>query len=70
MQDDLIDRATAAWFRSEPLSDQPDQSLSDVYSLDGRTYVVLENIRGPLAVYRLKNDGRLRRLKRWPKALE
>jgi hypothetical protein len=33
-------------------------------------YVVLENVNGVLAVYRVRNDGMLRRMRRWPKAIE
>lgn len=36
--------------------------------LDGRQYIVLVS-QGILAVYRIKNDGLLRRLKRYPKEL-
>lgn len=35
----------------------------------GRQYIVLDNVRGVLAVYRVRNDGRLKRLKRWPAEL-
>jgi hypothetical protein len=31
--------------------------------------VVLENVNGPLAVYRVRNDRTLKRLRRWPKDL-
>jgi hypothetical protein len=37
---------------------------------DGRHYVVLRNVRGTLAVYRVRNDQMLKRLKRWPDALD
>jgi len=32
-------------------------------------YVVLRNVRGVMAVYRLRDDGVLTRLKRWPSEL-
>jgi hypothetical protein len=35
----------------------------------GRYYVVLRNVNGVLAVYRVKNDEKLKRLKRWPSDL-
>jgi hypothetical protein len=31
--------------------------------------VVLRSARGPLAVYRVRNDGKLKRLRRWPNDL-
>jgi hypothetical protein len=43
---------------------------SETVELDGRQYVVLANVNGLLAVYRIKPDGLLRRLKRWPRALD
>ena len=36
----------------------------------GRHYVVLRNVRGILAVYRVQNNAALRQLKRWPKTLD
>lgn len=33
---------------------------------DGKQYIVLDNCRGVLAVYRVRNDGKLKGLKRWP----
>jgi hypothetical protein len=38
--------------------------------VDGRKYVVLRNVSGILCVYRVRTDGRLKGLKRWPSALE
>ena len=65
---DLTRRAFAAYFRSGGF-DQPANS-SGVVKLDGIWYVVLHNVRRTLAVYRVKNDGRLRRLTEWPKELD
>jgi hypothetical protein len=64
MQDDLTRRAFAAWFRAGAI-DQPANS-SGVRMHDGKQYVVLENARGTMAVYRVRNDGKLKRLRRWP----
>jgi len=36
---------------------------------EGRSYVVLANVRGTLAVYRVRTDGVLKGLKRWPDAV-
>jgi len=66
--DDMVKRAMAAWFRSGG-NIQP-ANTSGVRTHDKRKYVVLENINGFLAVYRIKTDGFLKRLKRWPAALE
>jgi hypothetical protein len=38
--------------------------------LDGKNYVVLRNLVGyTVAVYRVRNDGMLKRLRRWPSEL-
>jgi hypothetical protein len=69
---DLLRRALAAWFRAGNV-DQP-CSCSDVEVHARRRYVVLRGGRGPtdlpMAVYRVKNDGNLRRLRRWPTTIE
>ncbi len=61
-------RAMAAYFRSGG-SDQPDNSVMQ-HTIDGKIYVVLENARGILAVYRIKPDGYLKALRRWPAVLD
>lgn len=62
----LTSRALAAYFRSEgALANQPD-SESGVVEYAGKSYVVLLNVNGTLAVYRVLNNGALKRLKRWP----
>lgn len=49
---------------------QQPASHPDLYTCDAdRKYVVLDNCHGILAVYRVRNDGRLKRLVRWPAAL-
>jgi hypothetical protein len=65
MQDDYLRRAFAAWFRGGAL-EQP-SNTSEVVRIDGRLYVVLRNQGGVMAVYRVRNDGMLKRLRRWPK---
>ena len=42
---------------------------TNVSEHDGKLYVVLSNVRGTLAVYRVRNDGVLKGLKRWPKVV-
>jgi hypothetical protein len=66
--EELTRPAFAAYFRSGGF-DQP-SSDSGVAEVDGRTYVVLHNVRGILAVYRVRGDGALKRLRRWPAELE
>jgi hypothetical protein len=66
--EEFVRRAYAAWFRTGG-TDQPANS-SRVRRYKGKSYVVLENARGVLAVYRIKNDGLLRRLRRWPEAFD
>jgi hypothetical protein len=72
--DDLTRRAFAAYFRSATLDGvvSPDQpaNTSGPATHDGKTYVVLRNVRGPLAVYRVRTSGQLKRLRRWPAAIE
>jgi hypothetical protein len=49
--------------------DQPCLQSSGVEELDGKTYVVLRNVNGVLALYRVRPQGPLRRLVRWPRAV-
>jgi hypothetical protein len=66
--EDLTRRAFAAWFRSGGI-DQPSR-WSGVEEHGGKNYVVLRNANGVMAVYRVRNDGKLKRLVRWPTALD
>jgi len=61
-------RAFAAWFRTGG-TDQPD-GHSGCVERDGKHYVVLFNVNGILAVYRIRNDGNLKRLRRWPSGID
>lgn len=65
---DLYRRAVAAYFRNGDTKslDQPSFGSSGVERLGDKVYVVLRNINGLLAVYRLRSTGLLRRMKRWP----
>jgi hypothetical protein len=65
--DDLLRRAFGAYFRSGGY-DQP-ANYSSVELHNGKKYVRLVNGRGVLAIYRVRNDGMLKRLRRWPAAL-
>jgi hypothetical protein len=65
-------RAYAAYFRfakGRPV-DQLAAALSGMAKHKGLEYVVLRDGSRTLAVYRIKNDGHLHRLKRWPAALD
>ena len=68
--EDLLRRAFAAYFRAGDSMDQPGATASTVQKHKGLRYVVLRNNYRTLAVYRVKADGILRRLRRWPKELE
>jgi hypothetical protein len=67
--DDMKRRAIAAWLRGGAY-DQPGWLDSGVEEVDGNYYVVLRNVSGVMAVYRIRNEGILKRLKRWPKEVE
>ena len=63
------DRALSAYFRVfGSSSGQPSRPAGVV--VDDRQYVVLFNVNGVLAVYRIRNDGALKRLRRYPKAID
>ena len=67
--DEMQRRATAAWFRGGG-RDQPAWNDSTMEQSAGKYYVVLRNTNGVMAVYRVRNDGVLKRLKRWPEEIE
>lgn len=70
-EDAVVLRAIKAYMRHQSkhgfVATQPSHELSCLYLYGGRFYAVLRNINGLLAVYRYDYQGRLRRLKRWPK---
>lgn len=69
-EDWLLRRAFTAWFKAGgPYTDQP-SNMSTVEAHASHWYVVLRNVRGTMAVYRVKNDGMLKRLRRWPSSIE
>ena len=71
MGKDLENRALAAYFRSAAkLGGSPNQpSPPTIATVDGKQYVVLSNTKGILAVYRVRTDGVLKGLVRWPAEL-
>lgn len=66
----LTQRALAAYFRgaSGASINQPGQTVAVEH--DGKWYIVLSNVNGALAVYRIREvngEPVLKGLKRWPK---
>ena len=61
------DRAMAAYWNRGPYHDIKQMpSAPERMTINGKIYIVLFNTTDLLAVYRLRNDGSLKRLKRWP----
>lgn len=71
--EDALRRAFLAYRRAATrkgfIYDQP-ANYSGVVEGDGRTYVVLRNCNGILAVYQVTASGRLKGLEEWPQELE
>ena len=67
---DYMRRATNAYFKSHGTQAQQPSVDSGVQMLAGRSYAVLHNQGGILAVYGITQKGSLKRLRRWPAALE
>ena len=64
----LINRAFIAYLRTD--RDPTEPIFRNVVEHEGKFYVVLRTVDGVLAVYRVRNDGILKRLRRWPAELE
>ncbi len=67
---EMVRRAMAAWFRTGGPNAPIPANTSSVEEHDGKFYVELHNVNGTLAVYRIRNDGILKRMKRWPLEVE
>ena len=65
----LLERAMGAYFRYSPDAPQPCKYSSCIEQHDGLTYAVLRNVNGVLRVYRIRNTGHLKHLRRWPVTL-
>ena len=66
---DMKRRALAAWYRGGE-QDQPNDSDSGWEEQNGLHYIVLRNnLRLVLAVYRIRGDGSLKRMRRPPKSI-
>ena len=64
---ELERRALAAYFRNGG-TDQP-LGGADVVEHEGKRYVVLSNLKGTLAVYRVRNNGMLKGMRRPPREI-
>ncbi|PWT82884.1 MAG: hypothetical protein C5B58_07465 [Acidobacteria bacterium] len=51
-------------------ADFPSSGASGLQEIEEKRYVVLRNVNSVLAVYRVRNDGILKRLRRWPAEFE
>jgi hypothetical protein len=77
-KDELMARALRAYWTAARKTgqaqngntDQPSSTLSCIEEARGKQYAVLRNGYRVLAVYRVRNDGMLKRLRRWPAGLE
>lgn len=66
---DLTERAITLFMR-KPGAQQPATDLSGPATAGGFDYIVLRNLGGVLAVYRVMTHSRtLKRLRRWPKVV-
>ncbi|HEY4178962.1 MAG TPA: hypothetical protein VGM90_19075 [Kofleriaceae bacterium] len=63
LETELYKRGVVALFKSEDIPSQPAASTSGVEVHNKRSYLVLRNARGVLAVYRVRNDGKLKRIR-------
>ena len=65
---DMTTRALAAyWLDADHATEHPERTTSGECVFQGRPYVVLATTSRVLAVYRIRANGYLRRLKRWPR---
>ena len=71
--DELLARAIQAFYiarRQEGvIADQPNINDSGTETHNGKRYIALRSSKGTLAVYRVRHDGSLKALKRWPTIL-
>lgn len=67
--DEVRERAMRAYFRRRGSWAAQPADGGEMVEHDGLLYVRLANIGGVLAVYRVRGDGKLKWLKRWPREL-
>jgi hypothetical protein len=65
----LIQRAFSAYLQTDGITPDQPTSKSSVETIGNLEYVVLRNEWRIVAVYRVRNSGLLRRMRRWPLAL-
>lgn len=67
----VMRRGFAAWYSTGEAQapGHPSPAASHHVRVAGHEYVVLRDSDSLLAVYRLRNDGKLKRLRRWPAEL-
>jgi hypothetical protein len=67
----IMRRAFVAWYSADEAQapGHPSPAVSHHVRVAGHEYVVLRAGRSLLAAYRLRNDGKLKRLRRWPREL-
>ena len=73
MPGDPLRRARIAYFRAEVhrgITAPPPVTAATLVEHQDTTYVVLRNDTTVLAVYKIRADGILQRMHRWPEALE
>lgn len=70
----LLSRAIAAYYQSCARSGDDAAEIvggsSAVKEVAGKRYVVLRNADTLICVYRIRNDGILKGMRRWPKELD
>lgn len=67
-EEEFLRRAISAHFRYGAI-DMPSKN-SGFTTIKGKEYVVLVNGGGILSVYRVRNDGVLKKLKRYPEEID
>lgn len=67
----IVRRAFVAWYSADEAQapGHPSPAASHHVRVAGHEYVALRDGHSLLAVYRLRNDGKLKRLRRWPREL-
>jgi hypothetical protein len=70
ISEDYLPRAMAAWYRGGKTGESrlyPSEAMSIQVTLpDGKSYVLLANSYSVLGVYRIRPNGVLKLLRRWP----
>jgi hypothetical protein len=74
LREDYLPRAMAAWYRGSEegrTRAYPSEAMRQQITMpDGKAYVALANSYQVLGVYRIRPNGYLKLLRRWPRAVE